>query len=125
MIDIKEKKMQVIRNENVVPFDVDGTLVLRENPGDRRPIYVVDPADGKEYAVYPHRFHIEQLIKQKGRGFPVIVWSQAGFGWAENVVKALNLEHHVDLVMTKPNKYFDDLPASTWMGAHLYFPEGA
>lgn len=117
--------MKTIRNENVVPFDVDDTLVMRENPGDRTPIKVIDPADGVTREVYPHSFHIEQLIKQKGRGFVIIVWSQAGFGWAENVISALGLSAHVDLVMTKPNKYFDDLPAEKWMGAQLYFPEGA
>lgn len=96
-------------------FDVDDTLVMWG--------YAGLPVDGaieiecrgiKQY-VTPHKKHIEQLKAHRARGHTIIVWSQGGWEWAAAVVKALNLEKFVDLVIEKPQWAYDDLPASVFM----------
>ena len=65
----------------------------------------------------PHEEHIRTLKRFKGRGFNIVVWSQGGADWAEQVVKALKLEEFVDVICSKPDWFLDDLPA------HIFMPE--
>lgn len=46
----------------------------------------------------------------------VIVWSAGGYKWAESVVKSLGLSLFVDVAMSKPTWYYDDIPCQKWMG---------
>ncbi len=119
--------MVTIHNENILPFDCDDTLVMWEGKESYKPgpdkIEITDPYDGTILYLKPHKFHIKLLKSHKARGYEVVVWSQSGYKWAEAVVKALDLKSHVDLVMTKPRGYVDDLPCHKWMGEHLYFNE--
>lgn len=89
--------MVVLKAPIVVMVDVDETLVLWE---------------GTEYK--PNFKVIEQLIRHKDRGHYVIVWSAGGVEWAARVVKELNLEHNVDVVMNKPAFMWDDKNPLDW-----------
>lgn len=115
--------MKIIENEKIICFDVDDTLVMWNHPTSDDAIYVTDPNDGQECRLVPHRFHVNLLKKHRGRGYSIVVWSQGGYMWAYQVIKALKLERYVDIIMTKPLKYVDDLNCPEWMGQHLYFKD--
>lgn len=108
--------MQVIENENIVAIDVDGTLVApysrlqsySEEDEDRQ-IRILNPYSNTISWFIPLHQHVELLKQYKGRELFVIVWSAGGAKWAEAVVKTLELQEYVDLIMTKPSKLVDDL----------------
>lgn len=112
----------VFDSNHIVAFDVDDTLVMWENeslsPGlGKLEFKSVD----KTFYLKPHGYHIHLLKSYKPRGFKVIVWSAAGVEWAEEVVKKLGLEKDVDMIMSKINLFYDDLPPEKVLGTHLYF----
>jgi hypothetical protein len=116
--------MKVIPSTKIVYFDVDDTLVMWEwrqfDPEGKSLIQITDPISGFTEYVMPHSRHIELLKRFKVRGHTIVVWSQGGYAWAEAVVKALDLESAVDLCMTKPDWYVDDLPSSAFMRSPVY-----
>lgn len=118
--------MKIIENESTVFCDIDDTLVmwsdLFSQPHEGA-IPIIDPYDNSTNYLVPHKKHINLLKKYKGRGQSVIIWSAGGYKWALSVVKALGLEEYVDLVMSKPMKYIDDLQASEILGTRLYLKD--
>jgi len=116
--------MKVIRSSRVIFVDVDETLILWDwkqfDPEGKDLIRIADPVGNFSQMLLPHQRHITLLKQFKTRGHTIVVWSQGGNHWAESVVKALDLEDHVDLVMDKPSWYIDDLPASAFMGNNIY-----
>lgn len=112
--------MKVLDNESVIFFDVDDTLVLWGMESDPRAITVRCAYTHKDLLLVPHEKHIELVKTHKARGYLVVVWSAGGFAHAENVVKALKLEQYVDIVMSKPVKYVDDLEAVDILGNRIY-----
>lgn len=125
--------MNIIENENIVCYDTDDTLV--KWPDNYTTPYApagtfeynrkcfTDPYDNSSNYLIPHEKHIALLKKHKGRGQFVIVWSAAGVKWAESVVKTLNLESYVDLIMTKPTKLVDDLPVHEIFPVRIYLKD--
>ena len=91
-------RVQVIDNDLVVAFDVDETLVMWEGTGYR-----------------VNYTHVTSLKHHFLRGHFVIIWSAGGVKWAQRVVKELELEPFVNLVMSKKRWYYDDMPADKWM----------
>ena len=53
----------------------------------------------------------------------MICWSAGGFDWCAAVIKALNLENYVDLVISKPCYYYDDLKPEEFMGKRYYYKD--
>lgn len=113
--------MNVIQSENIVYFDVDGTLVL---PASDRVldthINVYDTIEDKLIKLRVHEPMVRLLREEQARGSYVIVWSRGGYVWAESVVKALGLETCVHQVMSKPLAYFDDLPIEDWLKYRVF-----
>lgn len=112
--------MQVIDNDHVACFDVDDTLINWYWGYDlelaRQEGLTLEISDGKfSNSVVPNKNHIELLKRYKGKGKTIIVWTAAGYEWGKRVVEALGLTEYVDFVMTKPEKYVDDLHADEWM----------
>lgn len=120
--------MKVIKNETVVTFDCDNTLLMwdkkHDQPGEGRE-EIADPYDhGKKLYLKPHKVHCRLLRQYKGRGFTVVVWSKAGYAWGEAVVKHLKLEDYVDYVMTKPDRHIDDATKiEDIIGNRVYFED--
>lgn len=114
---------QVIENEHVYMYDVDDTLVMRDDqelqPGTDR-LEIIDPYTSTPIYVKAHVRHIQLLKQMHGRGRFVVVWSQSGALWAQAVVKALGLGEYVNLIMTKPSGYVDDLPCTAWLSNRIY-----
>lgn len=112
--------MKVLPDKATVYFDVDDTLVMW---GKKSALPVVINALGFTEKLKPHLGHIKRLKRHHNRGHVVVVWSQAGTEWAEAVVNALGLSEFVDLVVTKPAAYYDDIDCEHYMGKALYFPK--
>lgn len=122
--------MKVISNEKTVFFDVDETLVLAPKDPDGTILLkdlaiVADPLypDGSIKRLKHHAM-IRLLREEHQRGSFVVVWSRGGFEWAAAVIHALGLESCVDLIMTKPMVYFDDLPIEEWLPHRVYIAPG-
>lgn len=126
MIATKEREMKIIKSENVVMYDVDDTLVMWGNqwadekfdyPGA---VQIQCPFDSSVFYLRPHKPHIELLKTHKARRKTIIVWSQGGYKWAKAVVESLGLTKYVDIIMSKPMTYVDDLPVEKWMKNRIY-----
>ena len=100
--------MKIIESELVTFFDCDDTILMEAKRGDSGAMMYVDVAGNTCYGI-PHKAHIDQVKKHKARGYTVIVWSGNGYKHAKIVVELLGLENHVDYVMSKSIKYWDDL----------------
>ena len=108
--------MIILPEKITVFFDVDSTLVLWDATQEEMAIKGIKFGEG-DYAVMcvPHEKHIEMLRQHKARNHLIVVWSAGGVSWAEAVIKKLGLEDLVDLVVTKPHFFYDDLPSSMFM----------
>jgi len=118
-------KMKTVKTESTIFCDVDDTLVMwrKAKKGDKV-VAVTNPHSGEQNYLVVHKGHVRVLKDRKSRGAHIVVWSAGGYAWAEAVVKALGLEEHVDLIMSKPLMYIDDKKAKHFMGEHLYIPYG-
>lgn len=116
--------MITIKNENIRPFDIDGTLVLPYNPWivnqPGRDVLVYDSVEDKHIKMIAHEPMIRLLKEEKAKGSFILVWSRSGNDWARNVIKALQLTEYVDVVMSKPLVYFDDVDVKDWMKDRVY-----
>lgn len=119
--------MKVARSEHTICFDCDDTLIMWDQ-NHTQPfegaVAVTCPHDGQVTYHRPHERHIGFLKKQYAKGYTVVVWSAGGVGWANAIVEALELQDHVDFVMSKPQKWVDDLsnPGDV-LGTHIYLSE--
>lgn len=108
----------VITSDMTLFVDVDETLVLFNRSETEMKlngiIFGYDENSKPVYAV-PHLAHIKKIRESKARGHKVIVWSAGGYRWAETVVIALGIQELVDVIMTKPRWYIDDLTASEFL----------
>lgn len=121
--------MTVIKNNNTVFFDVDETLVLTLEPTTENASHIFidipDPLNPNGMIVKALHIPMIRLLQEEhAKGSFVVVWSRGGYDWATSVVRALKLETKVNLVMTKPMVYFDDLPIEKWLPYRVYFEPG-
>jgi FMN phosphatase YigB (HAD superfamily) len=116
--------MKVIKSHKVVYFDVDDTLILWDWRlyGDdiSHLVAITDPESGVSEYGLPHHRHIDLMRKFKARGHTVVVWSQGGWDWAQRAVIALGIEQLVDVCMSKPDWYVDDLHAHAYMERPIF-----
>lgn len=115
--------MKILESEMIVMTDIDDTLVMWDRsfhqPGENK-VRFVDPYDLSVNYLTPHQKHIDLIKKYKGRGMTVIAWSAGGYAWAKSVIETLELQEYIDLVMSKPIKYIDDLNADEILGSRVY-----
>jgi len=102
--------MKTIRNDKVIMYDVDETLIHWYNPGDdeKAPIAI-----GEE-VFWVNIYEVERLKKSHEIGYTIIVWSQSGWEWVERVCEALEITKYVTIGMTKPLFFIDDIPLKFW-----------
>jgi phosphoserine phosphatase len=137
-----------IKEGRIAYFDVDHTLVIWERDPNkllldlpegleesfdqickadfpelhnRQPEVLGISHNGFRFWIRPVWTHVLQLIQQKMKGIQVVVWSASGSDWAEAVVNRLRLDDYVDLVVTKPDFYYDDSHPEGFMGKHFFF----
>lgn len=99
----------ILKENSITSCDVDNTLVMWPDDYNQKKFDRIEFDYGSE-KVYlkPHNFHVTFLKHCYNRGDFVEVWSQNGYEWAEQVVKKLGLENHVNLVRSKPTRHIDD-----------------
>lgn len=115
--------MRINKNENISPYDVDGTLIIHEDPNTipaEDQIRVFDTITEKFIVVRINRPMVRLLKESKARGEYVRVWSRGGWQWAYSVVEALGLIQHVDDVESKPTAYFDDTDINEWLKYRVF-----
>lgn len=98
-------------------FDCDDTLVMWDlgKYPDREDLKLEFNCYGVSYYLLPHIEHIERLKKHKSNGNIVVVWSASGSAWAKQVVDVLKLNQYVDIVISKPTWYYDDLKQTEFL----------
>lgn len=111
--------MTIIKNENIRPFDVDGTLIVPYVKGTPF-VRVYDAVTKSDIRVCINLSMVRMLKEEHHRGGHIVVWSRGGNEWAANVVRALGLEEYVHLVMSKPIVYFDDVPIKKWLKDRVF-----
>lgn len=110
----------VFENDTPVYFDVDNTLVMHGDEANEKVVKFVDPYTGFIHKLVPNKSHIGMLKRCKGRGRGIVVWSHAGVGWAKSVVDTLGLQDYVDLIITKPEVYCDDVDIERWQFINIF-----
>lgn len=115
--------VQVIQNEHIVAFDIDETIVHHIKDPTDDSLEILNPYSGSIIICQPIKQHVELMKQYKGRGLFVVVWSKAGSLWAETVIRELLLEDYVDLVMTKFDRFVDDLQADEVLGERVYIAD--
>lgn len=98
-----------------VYFDVDDTLLQWESCLEHDIDSIKVESNGHTFykrAILPN---VNALIDHSHAGHIVVVWSAGGVEWATSVIKALNIEKYVDVVLTKPDWYYDDQDADHWL----------
>lgn len=115
-------RMPVLFDKDIlVMYDVDDTLILRDcDVNTIGAVAFICPYDGTTVYAKPHKEHIKLLKEHRARGRGVVVWSSAGYQWAEAVIDTLGLSEYVDLIMSKPNAFVDDLPADQVLTSRIY-----
>lgn len=115
-----------LKEKPTVYFDVDSTLVFTqaETPIDPTLFNMdnyITVNEGEFKRVFTvHDKHVECIKDFKARGHNVVVWSAGGADWASLVIDNLGLQEYIDVIMPKPDWYFDDLEVSKWMTNHCY-----
>ncbi len=120
--------MNVIKNERIIPCDIDGTLIEHiaqtPAPSGNDIVWVEDALRGGKIAVRRMAANIRLIEEESLRGAFILVWSRSGNAWAAEVVKALGLKLNEHIIMTKPLVYVDDLPVSEWLKDRVFLPQG-
>lgn len=115
--------MIILESDDLMFFDCDDTLVLwgpKEHPDDEEIVIKDVYNPGNPVTLVKHKRNIELLRRNKGQGRTIVVWSAGGVFHAQEIVRALGLTEHVDLVMGKPFQYVDDLDIGDWGCKRIY-----
>ena len=116
--------MIITKNEDIAPFDIDSTLVLPYNQEHGAIVKILDPVTGGYIVQRRHDAMIRLVKEARQRGSYVLVWSRGGWEWAQNVIKALELEPYVHQIMSKPRASYDDTPVENWLKDRVYIEPG-
>lgn len=101
--------MRKLKDRHTIFVDVDNTLILWGETHD--PVVRLS----YDQVASIHMGHINKIKEFKSRGHNIVVWSAGGSDWAEKIVLLLELEDYVDLVISKPSWFIDDLASSAFM----------
>jgi len=107
-------------NDKLLMVDVDSTLFMYDWPESMNDKVIYINNNGWQQPVVLNTNHIELIKKFKWLGYGVVIWSLTGSAWAAKAAKICGLEEYVDLVMSKPLFYCDDLKAEDILGKRIY-----
>ena len=102
----------------LVMFDVDDTLVTWKLDSSLPTVTIKNNNINTKFNLCYK--NIDSLKKHAARGHTIIVWSAGGSDWAEDVVKALQLEEYVDIIIPKPSWFYDDLEPNDFLKNNLH-----
>ena len=113
--------MQTFKERKTVYFDVDDTLLEWDTCRKNDPDAVKIENNGHVFYKKAIQPNIKNLKSHFLAGHLVVVWSAGGAAWAETVVKALKLQKYVNIILTKPDYYYDDKDATEWFPKERQF----
>ena len=113
--------MIVVPEGRIAYFDVDDTLLEWEESKDNSCCTINVEMNGRKLKRRMICCHVQELKRQAESGTKIIVWSAGGSNWAEAVIKALKLEEYVDVILTKPDRIYDDKDPNSWMPKRRFF----
>ena len=100
-------------DQTTIFYDVDDTLILHKvvktEENEKEFIKIQDPHYECTHEVVPHKEHIQSLKDNSKAGHNIIVWSGGGSDWASAVIKTLGLNEYVDVIVNKPDFWYDDV----------------
>lgn len=105
--------MKIMPDAYTAYFDLDGTLIEVLYIGAGETPSKDDGLILEHYGrvrVLPKYETIERLKQHKANGHTVVVWHTGGTEWPKKVLKKLKLDKLVDLVVPKPDIFYDDMP---------------
>jgi hypothetical protein len=109
--------MTLIENPNIVCIDIDDTLVYWNTPLDpnqKLKYFDIYTDYGKEVLAVNEKI-LEDIDRHRLRGHFIVIWSQGGNEWCKAVCTSLGITDKINMIMSKPKWYIDDLPADSWM----------
>lgn len=118
--------MKIIASEQLLPFDVDGCLIIWGpiKKGQKTIAYTC-PYTKAQKVVRVHEPMVAVLKERLARGASVLAWSASGYKKVVAVLKALNIDAPNLYVSSKPIGYADDIDCGEWMGKRIYLdPDG-
>lgn len=74
--------------------------------GDKNAVKIVN--NGHTFYKRKIQANINGLKAHFLAGHMVVVWSAGGASWAETAIRALRLTKHINVILTKPDYYYDD-----------------
>jgi FMN phosphatase YigB (HAD superfamily) len=117
--------MIVLPEKPTVFCDVDETLVIwNESHVPKDQLEYFHLLKGEKFWI--HMIHRKLLKEFKARGHNVVVWSAGGSDWAKLIVEKIHLTNVVDLVVSKPDWFIDDLSGKDILlnSQRIYFDMG-
>lgn len=98
--------------------DIDNTLIHwpMDEYYQKNKSFTVDLM-GSTLEVSPNDSNIELLKGFFKRGYEVILWSNTGKEWTQQIAKALNITDYVDYYLSKPDFLIDDLRLDQFLSA--------
>ena len=96
-------------------FDVDDTLLKWESCEKHEQNAIEVSNNGHVFYKKAIVANVNALKDHSRAGHIVVVWSAGGVEWATAVVLSLGLESFVDVILTKPDWYYDDQDATHWL----------
>lgn len=112
--------MVINKNENIVPVDVDKTLILPDYWNyPQLPVIEYNYYGIKKKAAV-HTAHVELVRSYKKRGFFIRVWSNNGWKHCKEIIDQLDLVDFVDEIEAKSHRFVDDLEANEVLGSRVY-----
>jgi len=102
--------LKICANE-MVAFDVDDCLIVEDN-NDFTHSFI---HNGKNINVRLNNDLVSKIKESFNKQKTVVIWSQQGADWADDVVRGVGLENYVHYTMTKISTCYDDLATREWM----------
>lgn len=114
--------MTIIKSEQLLPVDIDGTLICYGKiKKHHKALSYTCPYTKAQKTVRIHEPHVIIVKERLARGATILAWSASGYAKAEAVMRALGFAGHPNvIIMSKPVCYIDDIDCSEWMGKRLF-----
>lgn len=117
-------KAIIIKSEQVLPVDIDGTLIIwgKVRKGDKALRYTC-PYTNQQMTVRIHLPNVAIVKERLARGATILAWSASGYAKAKAVLTALEIDSPNLIILSKPIGYMDDIECSEWMGKRIFLDE--
>lgn len=113
--------MNVIASEQLIPVDIDGTLIFWSKiKRGQRAISFTCPYTNAQFTVGVNEPNLAIVRERLARGATILAWSASGYQKVVAVLKALQLDHPNLYATSKPCNYLDDIEVQEWMGKRIF-----